>query len=112
MAWSKYSLTAAFGTGATQTASTLTIPKAALTPYGLIASSNNTTEQLIAALAIRMVAVAPSTNTTYLMQCSRWGQTFPTDKTGKLWKNDIILIQFNYNPIKENNKLFNPDDFW
>jgi len=112
MAWSKYSLTALLGTSTSQSASQLVIAKSALTPYGLIASSNNTAEQLVAALAIRMVAVAPSTNTTYLMQCSRWGQTFPRDNTGKLWKNDIILIQFNYNPIKENNKPFNPDDFW
>jgi putative heme iron utilization protein len=111
MAWSKYALTTLFGTNTTQTASQLILQKSNLTPYGLAANSNNTAEQLIAALAIRMVAIAPSTNTSYLMQCSRWGQTYPTDNTGKRWKNDIILIQFNNNPIKENNKLFNPDDF-
>lgn len=111
MIWSTYTLSQIFGTGCSQSMSTVIIPKSALTPYGLSDSTTNKVEQIIAALAIRAVAVAPSSNAAYLLQCQRWGQTYPVDLMGKRWSSDIILIQFNYTPIKESNTLFNPNDF-
>lgn len=111
MAWTKYALTTLFGTNTTQTATQLIIQKSNLTPYGLTASSNNKAEQLLAALAIRMVAIAPI-RAGYLLQCSRWGQLYPADKFGQRWTNDIITISFNFNPIKEPLTLFNPNDIF
>lgn len=42
-----------FGTGASQTATTLTIDKAALAAVGLTASANNTAESLLAAVILQ-----------------------------------------------------------
>lgn len=46
-------LTAVFGAGASQTASTITIDKADLVITGLTASSSNTAESLLAAIALK-----------------------------------------------------------
>ena len=45
-----------FGTGTTQTATTLTIPKAALEEVGLTAEENNRPEQLLAAILLKLKA--------------------------------------------------------
>ena len=110
MAWTKYSLTQVFGTGATQTISTVTIKKAALQSIGLPISSSNSSEQIFVALVLKAMASCPDISTANL-GIFRWNRTFPQKPDGTLALLDSIIVKLNNTPIKEPFKLFNPNDF-
>lgn len=108
-------LTAIFGAGATQNATTITIAKADLSAIGLSASASNTAESLLAAIVLKAKEALTDANfglnidqsITVVSGFDSLVQRPLSDGTFTTY----IQNQFNVNLHKQNNSVIDPDDY-